>query len=120
MNQESAGEIGRRIKEQRMRRGMGQTEAAAKMGVSQRAWSDYERGRGLSVPKLLGIAKVLNTSLALLMFGNATPADKDEAVAEVAALFGELDPAQQQTMMTLLRNLVEQNKGRPTTKKKAA
>jgi transcriptional regulator with XRE-family HTH domain len=56
-----------RIREIRLKLwGWSQTQAAAKAGVHQTTWSDWERGVGLSAPNQQRIADVLGVTVQTL------------------------------------------------------
>ncbi len=103
MNNELARQVGRHIKEYRLRRQLDQTQCAAKLHVSQRAWSDYERGKGLNLRNIVKIAEILDVPLPLLMFGSDGLSTEGNALAsETSALLSTLPEDQQR----LIRDMV--------------
>lgn len=60
--------LGSRLRQAREAAGLSQEEAARRLGKSQSAISDYERGRlGLEIPDLVEIAKVLNQPVSFFL-----------------------------------------------------
>ena len=62
-------DLGRRIRQVRLDRGLSVREMVIKHNYHDAQWRRYEAGASLTVPSLLRIAKVLETSLALLLEG---------------------------------------------------
>ena len=60
--------VGRRIREWRLRRELSQAEVARRAGVTQASLSNYENGkRDLPLSTLLGVAGALNVSLGEIL-----------------------------------------------------
>jgi len=60
--------LGRRLRQAREAAGLSQEEAAKRLGKSQSAMSDYERGRlGLELPDLVELAKVLDQPVSFFL-----------------------------------------------------
>ncbi len=61
-------DVGRRIREWRLRRELSQAEVARLSGITQASLSNYENGkRDLPLTTLLGVSKALNVSVGDLL-----------------------------------------------------
>jgi len=60
--------VGRRIREWRLRRDLSQAEVARRAGITQASLSNYENGkRDLPLSTLIGVASALNVSIGDLL-----------------------------------------------------
>jgi len=65
---ELRSDVGRRMREWRLRREMSQAEVAKRAGITQASLSNYENGkRDMPLSTLLGVAAALNVSVGDLL-----------------------------------------------------
>jgi class 3 adenylate cyclase len=93
--------LGRRIKDQRERRSLRQSDIASALQVSSQAVSKWERGENApDISVLIGLARLLNVSLEWLLGGTEAESDTFPAtvfcsdVSGFAARAGHLPPAE--------------------------
>lgn len=78
------GPIGHRIRRARQERGYTQEYVAERMNVSCQHISDIERGlNGMSIPALMDICRILDTSADYILFGTMQAEGKNP-LAEIA------------------------------------
>src|SRR5262245_57397545 len=71
-------EVGRRIRVQRMARGISQTELGDKIGVTFQQVQKYEKGANrVGASRLTRIAKVLGVPVSTFFSGPSTPSEGD-------------------------------------------
>ncbi len=109
MSKQYCRDVGRRIKDFRIRARLDQTGAAAQLGVSQRAWSDYEHGRGLTLKNLPSIAQIVQAPLVMLLVGPEIPENREDMVAEITSLLGELDDKQREAFHDMIAAAARRN-----------
>lgn len=105
--------FGRRLKELRKRRGLGQKELAAAVGVHYIQISKYETGANFpTVGKLLEMARVLQVSMDQL-FGDIAPDEAQVKNLRLLRRFRELEALpkdDQETAVKLIDALVAKGK----------
>lgn len=84
--------IAQAMRDLRRRSGMSQKEIAAKIGVSQAAYSAYERGRNEPPAEMLvRLSYVFGCSIDVLVQKDRVYRDAEEALKQVAQYQGELE-----------------------------
>jgi transcriptional regulator with XRE-family HTH domain len=89
MAQLQAREIGARIKQRRLERGLTQPELAAMASFSTRSLQDYENGVTIPYRHLPEIGKLLNTEPVWFLYGQEEQPDEDR-LSRLAGEVGEL------------------------------
>ena len=94
--------IGKRIKIARIRKGLSQEETASQSGISSKHMSNIETGRTKpSLPALIAIANVLDTSVDFFLCDNVL---KSEHILnnEANRLFSDCDDYETRIMLNIL------------------
>lgn len=94
--------IGKRIKIARIRKGISQEEAASQSGISSKHMSNIETGRTKpSLPALIAIANVLDTSVDFFLCDNVL---KSEHIldSEANRLFSDCDDYERRIILNIL------------------
>ena len=110
-------EIGARLKALRISRGLNQTDLARPLGLTFQQIQKYEKGSNrVAISTGLELCRVLDVKLDALLptvLGDGTPiADPFIQQAqsirgvEVARLFGELDKAEQASVLSIVKSIV--------------
>ena len=98
-------EIGDRVKQVRLARGLSQSELAEKLGLSDAYVSKIELGKNaMSVTVLIKLSDTLDVSADWLL-RNRTREAREISVDEVEAMFMDCSPAERNTLMKLLQEM---------------
>jgi transcriptional regulator with XRE-family HTH domain len=102
-------EIGRRIREERIKRGMTQAELAKRVGITAQQGHKYERGMNrIAASRLFRIANIfgIDVSALLPVTGTTAPETGDQLGLELARNFAQLTTEQQRlSVCQLVRSL---------------
>ena len=110
--------MGMQIRNYRKMRGLTQVELAEKLGLTQVAIANYERGfRKPDVEMVPKIAQVLGVSIEELFGGKGRPENgaarhhvhRNKRVAKVESLFENLKPVEQQMILKQMKGLIDQH-----------
>jgi transcriptional regulator with XRE-family HTH domain len=108
-------EVGHRLKQMRLERGMTQEDLGRKLGVSFQQVQKYERGlNALNIEKLLIVAAVLHVEPqafwqgADFNHGSQSPLSPDRATLGLVRAFRRIsDPRRRQALLDLVRQIAE-------------
>jgi transcriptional regulator with XRE-family HTH domain len=103
-------DIGKRVRALRKALGFTQVQLAKRVGVSQSAVSDIERGDTTYVlgPTLSSLAAALRTNTDWLMSGNGSAApviQTDDSESELLAMFRAMDAQSRAALLTVARSM---------------
>jgi transcriptional regulator with XRE-family HTH domain len=112
-------DIGKRVRALRKALGFTQVQLAKRVGVSQAAVSDIERGDTTYVlgPTLSSLAAALRTNTDWLMSGNGSAApviQTDDSESELLAMFRAMDPQVRSALLVVARSMYKGGDFGPT------
>ena len=97
--------LGKRIKEERLKRGMTQEELSEKINLNPKSVSFLERGCGVpSFDTFINIAKVFDVSLdSLLMYDKKDNTKKDNFISQIYYQLSDLTNEQQEFFLKTIK-----------------
>lgn len=97
-------EFGKRLRSARKNRDLTQEQLAEKLDISQKHYSEIERGlAGVSVNILIQISKTLNVSIDYLLLGNETITDSQPELSLILDLYEKSSPYIKRQMLMILQ-----------------
>ncbi len=104
--------IGKRLRELRLRRNLSQEEVARHIGITRSAYSHYEiNNRQPVYSTLIKLADFFDVSIDYIIFGNAPTKKNQEPVTpdmlEMLHLFQNMDSEQRKKSIRLLNELMQ-------------